>query len=432
MKQILKMAFVFSTMSALAACSSNQSNNQSISSDNSTTPVVDGKIYDTTGKEITSGTSNVSFSTNSSSGGGGGHSQSTTKTISAAYLIDGVTVNITSGTYESVSSSSDQVAFLVVNGGKLNITGTASSYVNINKSGSGASNGRVSDDYNFYGINSTIVVAGSTSTATLSYVNINSQANGSNSVVATSSGTITISNSKIVSGSSSNKYAGARGLHATYGGTIIADTVDIVTYGASCASLATDRGGGTIIATNMTLQTNANGSPLVYSTGNISVNNSTGMAKAGQMVVVEGGSSATLSSCTFSCTGDGNRTGTSESNSASHVIDKAGIFIYQSMSGDSSHGTDYFTASNCSFTVTNSNVPMFFVTNITAVVSLSSNTYSYGSSDYFIIAESTDQWGKTGSNGAAVSIKVPASELATYNFYTQFVGSMSSVTISAQ
>lgn len=380
------------------------------SSDNDNTS--SDKIYDTSGNEIVSGSSTVSFQY--------GH-QTTTKTISAAYLIDGVTVNITSGNYASASSSSDEVVFLVINGGKLNITGTSSSYVDIYKSGSAASNGQVGDDYNFYGINSGIVVSGSSSSATIEFANIETAANGSNAVVATNSGTINISNSTIKTTAS----AGSRGLHATYSGSITADSVDISTQGASCASLATDRGGGTINASNMTLETNSNGSPLVYSTGTINVSNSTGTANKAQMVVVEGGSSASLTSCSFSCTGDGNRSGTSDINSSTHTIDAGGIFIYQSFSGDSSEGTDYFTASDCSLKVTNSDVPMFYLTNITAVVTLSNNTFTQASStDYLMIAESTNQWGKTGSNGASVTVKLNNQDWDTSK---TFVGSSSSI-----
>ena len=372
----------------------------------------DGKVYDTNGKEIVSGSSSVSFQY--------GH-QSTSKTINAAYLIDGVTVNITAGNYASASSSADQVVFLVINGGKINITGTSSSYVGVYKSGSAASNGQVGDDYNFYGINSGIVVAGSSSSAIIKYANIETAANGSNAVVATNGGNIDISNSTIKTTAS----AGSRGLHATYSGTITADAVDISTQGASCASLATDRGGGTITASNMTLETNSNGSPLVYSTGTINVSNSTGTANKAQMVVVEGGSSANLTSCSFSCSGDGNRTGTSDINSSTHTIDAGGIFIYQSFSGDSEEGTDYFTANDCTFEVTNSGVPMFYVTNITAVVTLSGNTFTQvSSSDYLMIAEATNQWGSTGKNGATVTVKLSDQDWDTSKTYS---GSTSSI-----
>jgi len=365
------------------------------------------EVKDVNGNTISSGSASVSFS-------------GTKKTISAAYLIDGVEVEISAGAYESASSSSDQVVFLVVNGGKLTITGTASKYVGITKTGSAASSGQVGDDYNFYGINSGIVVAGSGSEATIQYAYISTAANGSNAVVSTAGATVNILNSEIETTGS----AGSRGLHATYEGTINADTVKITTQGSSCASLATDRGGGTVNATNMTLETNSAGSPLVYSTGTINVSNSTGVANNAQMVVVEGGSSANVDSCVFSCTGSGNRTGTSESNSSSHVIDAGGIFIYQSFSGDASDGTDYFTATNSTFTVTTEGVPMFYITNISAEITLNGNTFNSASTDdYFLIAEGTNQWGQSGSNGGKVVMSITNQDLSGKSV---FVGSASS------
>lgn len=273
MKKLTTVGLMLSTFILLTSCgtsssSTSSNSNTSVSSStstNSSSETSSDKLYDTSGKEITSGSASVGFTYGR---------QTTNKTISAAYLIDGVTVNITSGTYLSASSSSDQVVFLVVNGGNLNITGTSSNYVSINKSGSGASNGQVGDDYSFYCINSGIVVAGASSSATISYANILTSSNGSNAVVATSGGNVSISNSTITTTGS----AGSRGLHATYSGSIVADNVEISTQGVSCASLATDRGGGTITASNMNLETNSNGSPLIYSTGSITVSSSSGVA----------------------------------------------------------------------------------------------------------------------------------------------------------
>lgn len=76
---------------------------------------------------------------------------------------------------------------------------------------------------------------------------------------------IYISDSKITTTGSGS----ARGLDATYGGYIEADNVTITTQGGSCATLATDRGEGTVIARNSTLETNGSGSPVIYSTGDI-------------------------------------------------------------------------------------------------------------------------------------------------------------------
>lgn len=419
----MKRNFLISSLALMMLCASCSINNKDASSSISSTSTENlstsasssEKVYDTSGNEIKSGSASVSFKYGN---------QSTSKTISAAYLIDGVIVNITSGKYLSSSITSNQVVFLVINGGKLNITGTSSNYVDISKSGSATSNGQVDDDYNFYGINSGIVVSGSSSSASIQYANISTSSNGSNAVVSTNEASITISNSTITTTGS----AGSRGLHTTYGGSISADAVNITTQGVSCASLANDRGGGDITATNMTLETNSNGSPLVYSTDSITVSSSIGKANKAQMVVVEGGSSATLTDCNFSCTGLGNRTGTSDSNSSTHTIDAGGIFIYQSFSGDSSEGTDYFTATDCTFNVTTESVPMFYLTNISAVVSLTNNTFTQASSsDYLLLAEATNQWGKKNSNGATVKIKLSNQ---TWNKTKTYVGFTSSISYS--
>lgn len=406
----MKIKFIIPVVGLALICSSCNVSSSSVKSVASTSET---KLYDTSGNEITSGNANVSFVYGR---------QTTTKTIQAKYLIDGVNVTIEEGDFESSSSSENEVVFLVINGGSLTIEGTSTNYVNIVKSGSEASSGQVDDDYNFYGINSGIVVSGSTSKANIKYANIVTSSNGSNAVVATNESEITIANSVIATSGS----AGSRGLHTTYGGNINASGTSIVTKGVSCATLANDRGGGTITATNMTLETNSNGSPLVYSTDSISVSSSTGVSNNAQMVVVEGGSSATLEDCDFSCTGKGNRTGTSEINTSSHTIDEGGIFIYQSFSGDSSVGVDYFKATNCSFNVTSEDVPMFYLTNITADISLSGNTFTQASSsDYLLVAESTDQWGNSSSNGATVSLTLSNQD---WDENKTFVGAISSIT----
>ena len=406
----MKIKFIIPVVGLALICSSCGLSSSSIKSVASTSET---KLYDTSGNEITSGNANVSFVYGR---------QTTTKTIQAKYLIDGVNVTIEEGDFESSSSSENEVVFLVINGGNLTIEGTSTNYVNIVKSGSEASSGQVDDDYNFYGINSGIVVSGSTSKANIKYANIVTSSNGSNAVVATNESEITITNSVIATSGS----AGSRGLHTTYGGNINASGTSIVTKGVSCATLANDRGGGTITATNMTLETNSNGSPLVYSTDSISVSSSTGVSNNAQMVVVEGESSVTLEDCSFSCTGKGNRTGTSEINTSSHTIDEGGIFIYQSFSGDSSVGVDYFKATNCSFNVTSEDVPMFYLTNITADISLSGNTFTQASSsDYLLVAESTDQWGNSSSNGATVSLSLSNQD---WDENRTFCGTISSIT----
>ena len=112
----------------------------------------------------------------------------------------------------------------------------------------------------------------------------------------------------------------ARGLHATYGGIITATDVTISIIEGSCASLATDRGEGTVSCSDCTLSTGGAGSPLIYSTGEITIISTTGTASAAQAVVVEGKNSATIqSSSNLKCSANGNNRN-----------DDCGILIYQS------------------------------------------------------------------------------------------------------
>ena len=207
------------------------------------------------------------------------------------------------------------------------------------------------EDSEFYGLNAAVLVQGGS--ATIKGGSISTSAKVSNVLVATNGGTVAISDTTIKSTGSSS----ARGLHATYGGEITATNVTISSTGGSCATLATDRGEGTVSCTGCTLSTGGAGSPLIYSTGDITVSGTTGTASAAQAVVVEGKNSATIqSSSNLKCTGDGNGRD-----------DECGILIYQSMSGDADTGTSTFTCESSTIEILStssvySSAPFFYVT----------------------------------------------------------------------
>ena len=91
----------------------------------------------------------------------------------------------------------------------------------------------------------------------------------------------------------------------------------LATEGTHSATLATDRGEGTITAEAAKLITSGEGSPVIYSTGNIMVNNVNGIANNSEIGVVEGKNSITLT--------NSNVTGYKDN----------GFILYQSFSGDS-------------------------------------------------------------------------------------------------
>ena len=289
-----------------------------------------------------------------------------------------------SGSY--TSKKSDQSVVLVKNGAALTLNNTI-----LNKASGDSSN---TENSEFYGINAGLLVT-TKSTANVTNAKITTSAKGSNAVFATGTNAkINISDSTITTTGSGS----ARGLDATYGGTINADNVTVSTSGNSCATLATDRGEGTVTAKNSTLSTKGTGSPVIYSTGKISISNTTGTASGSQMVVIEGKNSATVTNSKLTASGQGNR----------NNVDNSGIMIYQSMSGDASTGTGTFTAKDSTLSVSKNssyykNAPMFFVTNTDAVINLTNTKLSYGSNTLLSV-KGTSEWGQSGSNGGNVKL----------------------------
>lgn len=293
-------------------------------------------------------------------------------------------------TYES--ETIDESPILVKNGGTANIKNAT-----INKKSGDSSN---TENSEFKGINSGILVT--EGTANISNSTIKTSAKGSNAVFATGEKSkIYINDSTITTTGSSS----SRGLDATYGGYIKADNVKITTQGGSCATLATDRGEGTVIANNSSLETNGQGSPIIYSTGDISIDNTQGTANGSQMVVIEGKNSATITNSTLSASAKGNR----------NDVDKAGVMIYQSMSGDASEGKGTFTSKDSSLSIQSTSsyyktAPMFFITNTTAEINLENTKLSYGS-NILVSAKGTSEWGNTNSNGGNVTLNAKSQTL---------------------
>ena len=317
------------------------------------------------------------------------HGSSASADATGATTVDGNEQTLDSS-YSSTNS--DESAILVSNGGNATVSGAT-----VTKSGDSSN----TESSEFYGVNAGILVQAD-STATIKNATISTDAKGSNAVFSTGENSkIYISDSTITTTGESS----ARGLDATYGGYIEADNVTITTQGGSCAALATDRGEGTVIANNSKLETNGAGSPVIYSTGDISIDNTSGTANGSQMVVIEGKNSATVTNSTLSATGAGNR----------GDVDVSGIMIYQSMSGDASEGTGTFTAENSTLKVTQSSkyyesAPMFFVTNTDAVINLSKTELSFGSG-VLLNAAGTSEWGNEGSNGGNVTLNATTQTL---------------------
>ena len=302
----------------------------------------------------------------------------------SSYSAMSINENLSSKTLESTTK--DQSVVYVTKSG-ISITNS-----DLRKTSGDSSN---TENSEFYGVNAAVLVQGGG--VTITGGTITTGAKGANAVCATNKGTVNISGTKITSTGSGS----ARGLHSTFGGSITASNVEISTNGGSCATLATDRGEGKVSCTECTLSTKGAGSPLIYSTGEISISNSKGTASGAQMVVVEGKNTASvLENSEIKCNGIGNR----------NNVDKCGVMLYQSMSGDAASGTSTFNCKNSKMEILStssvySSAPMFFITNTDSVINLENCDFSYGSK-IFLSAQGTSEWGNSGSNGGVVTLNL--------------------------
>lgn len=282
--------------------------------------------------------------------------------------------------HESMTNTTaDQNAFIGKNKAVIDIENSV-----FDKTGDTTSD----DNSNFRGQNA-VVLGIEGSQINIKGSNITSNSKGSNAVFATGEGSvINVENTNIHTKSDSS-----RGLDATYKGTVNGKNLTITTEGAHSATLATDRGEGTITAEAAKLTTSGEGSPVIYSTGNIMVNNVNGIANNSEIGVVEGKNSITLT--------NSNVTGYKDN----------GFMLYQSFSGDAESGIARLKAENNTLT-THATGAFLYVNNTTAEVDLSNNTISMPNTSTLVKAAADSRWGKTGENGGHITLRTSNQELS--------------------
>lgn len=282
--------------------------------------------------------------------------------------------------HESMTNTTaDQNAFIGKNKAVVNIENSV-----FDKTGNTTSD----DNSNFRGQNA-VVLGIDGSQINIKGSNITSNSKGSNAVFATGENSvINVENTNIHTKSDSS-----RGLDATYKGTVNGKNLTITTEGAHSATLATDRGEGTITAEAAKLTTSGEGSPVIYSTGNIMVNNVNGIANNSEIGVVEGKNSITLT--------NSNVTGYKDN----------GFMLYQSFSGDAENGIARLKAKNNTLT-THATGAFLYVNNTTAEVDLSNNAISMPNTSTLVKAAADSRWGKTGENGGHLTLCTSNQELS--------------------
>ena len=282
-----------------------------------------------------------------------------------------------------LSDSADENAILIDTDGEVTL-------VNPNVTKAGDSDG--GDSCNFYGLNAAVLAKGGT-TLTISGGTVTSDASGANGVfsyggnggqngAAGDGTTVNISDTVITTSGD-----GSGGIMTTGGGITNASNLTVTTSGRSSAAIRTDRGGGTVNVDGGTYTSNGLGSPAIYSTAAITVQNAALVSNLSEGVCIEGMNTVTLTNCDLTA----NNT---QRNGNATFLDT--VMIYQSMSGDADSGTSAFTMSGGSLTSKSGHV--FHVTNTHAVITLNDVQIINEDSGNVLLSVCDDGWSGAENN----------------------------------
>lgn len=323
-------------------------------------------------------------------------------------IVDAKSLNETNGEYHT--DSNEVNCILVKNKGNLQLTKSVAY-----KSGTAR---QPSDEAKNLGLNSAILV-NSNSTLDLSSVEITTNYETSSGLYVSnadsSADNSQQTNQSTVKGTSeanikyvkiTTNYDDSKGVVAAFDGKITADSLDINTNGKDSPAIATGPGKGKIYVKNSEINTDygkndGTGSPLIYSTGNITAENTKGTAYASQIAYLDGLNSIELVNCDLTGYGANNK-----QDNSTHD-DLGGVFIYQSAERDD-NGTALFKAKNSKLSISSDSsqykkAPMFHVTNTNCEIDLENSEFNFGS-DKFLEVSKQNQWGTNGSNGGSVKL----------------------------
>ena len=288
----------------------------------------------------------------------------------------------------------------------IEVDGKEETYQSVVVSKTGDSEG---DDADFYGSNAA-VFATNGATLNISDSQIKTDGVHANGVFSYGEGTtLNISDSTI-----ETEKATSGGVMVTGGGTLNAINLTVTTKSGSSAPIRSDRGGGQLNVKGGTYKSYGSGSPAIYSTANINVEDATLYADISEAIVVEGKNSVTITNSDVT------------GKNTTHNSDKADVYrnvmIYQSMSGDSEEGKGEFTMKGGN--LTSKNGVMFFVTNTIADINLENVNLDSATDELFRIEKAG--WGNDGSNGGQVTFKatkqnlngnITVDDISTLNMY---------------
>ena len=241
------------------------------------------------------------------------------------------------------------------------------------------------NDASFYGVGAAVLATDGT--AYVKGGSITTNANGGTGLFAYGNGTIYAANTDI-----KTEQGTSGGVHTAGGGTLYGWDLNVETNGESSAVIRSDRGGGTMVLDGGSYTSNGIGSPAIYSTADIAVNNATLTANGSEAVCIEGLNSIHLYDCDLT----GNMSDQDQNDNTWTVI------LYQSMSGDAEVGNSTFQMDGGSLTSQNGGV--FYTTNTESTITLNDVDINYNDDNEFFLqcTGNTNQrgWGQAGANGA--------------------------------
>ena len=175
---------------------------------------------------------------------------------------------------------------------------------------------------------------------------------------------------------------------STGGGVTKAKNLTVNTSGRSSAPIRTDRGGGKVTIEGGSYTSNGLGSPVIYSTADVTVSDATLTSNKSEGVCIEGKNSITLNNCQMTV---------SNTQRNGHALFLDAIMIYQSFSGDADSGNSHFTMNGGS--LTNKQGHLFHVTNTNAIISLNDVKLTNEDAEKVLLSVCADGW--RGANNKA-------------------------------
>ena len=296
---------------------------------------------------------------------------------------------------ESYDAVNDYTEDTTVDGETLSSTGTDENVAHISESAKvsvknstitrESSDSQGGDNSSFYGVGAAVLATDGE--AYVSNSTIDTDSKGAAGLFAYGDGTVYAANNTFTT-----KQDTSGGIHAAGGGKLYAWDMTVETNGESSAAIRSDRGGGTMVVDGGTYTSNGVGSPAIYSTADISVNNATLTANGSEAICIEGLNSIHL----FDSDLTGNMSDDDQNDCTWNVI------LYQSMSGDSEVGNSTFEMNGGSLTAKNGG--MFYTTNTESTITLSDVDITYADeNDFFLKCTGNSNqrgWGESGKNGA--------------------------------